>query len=242
MRRNDARVMKRILTTLAQKWPEYLLEMIVITAGILGAFALNNWNENRKELDAEKNLLSNIVEDLRTDSLSIQNSLAQFGSQKKALDRLLIDIQDPDSIYDHLEADFIRWSTVFSPITERNNVEFVSQIGNEEARRALQKYFIKNDLILEVNAELTAIVIESLRPFLRKNGMLNLNSEYANEVQDRIVKLIDPRALKEQMQNTEFQQILLERNWKGAEVLDYLEELQVLNNATIASLGKEKSS
>jgi len=49
--------MKRILTTLKEKWPEYILEIIVLFSGIYGAMALNNWNEYRKERALEKNIL-----------------------------------------------------------------------------------------------------------------------------------------------------------------------------------------
>jgi len=51
---------KRILTTLKQKWPEYILEIMVITIGILVAFTLNNWNQGRKEAVKERELLKSI--------------------------------------------------------------------------------------------------------------------------------------------------------------------------------------
>jgi hypothetical protein len=45
--------MKKIIETLKQKWAEYLLEVLVITLGILLAIGLNSRNEWKKERKKE---------------------------------------------------------------------------------------------------------------------------------------------------------------------------------------------
>ena len=64
-------MMKKILETLNRKWAEYLLEMIVITLGVVGAFALNNWNENRIKQTELNTYLLNLVENLKSDVTSM---------------------------------------------------------------------------------------------------------------------------------------------------------------------------
>ena len=56
--------MKKILEILKQKWAEYLLEILVIVIGILGAFALNNWKEQRQRAVSEYEVLVELHSEL----------------------------------------------------------------------------------------------------------------------------------------------------------------------------------
>lgn len=67
--------MRKILQILKQKWAEYLIEVVVIIIGILGAFMLNNWNENQKKTRLELDLLSLLVNSLNSDLVDIESNL-----------------------------------------------------------------------------------------------------------------------------------------------------------------------
>ena len=92
--------MKRILTTLAQKWPEYLLEMIVITAGILGAFMLNSWNENAKERVLKENYRESLILDLKADTAQIGVRIRSFRENLQQNVRLRRRLQGPTATLD----------------------------------------------------------------------------------------------------------------------------------------------
>jgi hypothetical protein len=84
--------MKRIISVFKEKWPEYILEILVITIGILGAFALNNWNESQKSNRFEQEILTLIGENLTRDSASITAEL----------NSAILAIQLTDSILDRV--------------------------------------------------------------------------------------------------------------------------------------------
>jgi len=81
--------MKKILETLKRKWAEYLLEIIVITIGILGAFILNNWNDNRANRILETEIYNDLYMSLQTDSIQLVKIIgdlkASIEAQKKII-------------------------------------------------------------------------------------------------------------------------------------------------------------
>ena len=71
--------MKTIIAHLKENWIKYGFEALVVTIGILGAFTLNNWNENLKERKKEKILLQQLKEDFETNQELIHIGLESQG-------------------------------------------------------------------------------------------------------------------------------------------------------------------
>ncbi len=81
--------MRKILDTLKRKWAEYLLEIIVITIGILVAFTLNNWNEGRRSKEFELYILKEISTNLKADSVQISEILLSRMEAKNSIMNLM---------------------------------------------------------------------------------------------------------------------------------------------------------
>ena len=70
--------MKKVKEHLKTEWYKYVLEMIVITAGILGAYSLNNWNENSKNKKLEQAYLSDINSEFKKNKEQFTTIMGYF--------------------------------------------------------------------------------------------------------------------------------------------------------------------
>lgn len=81
--------MKKILDTLKSKWAEYLLEIIVITIGILAAFTLNEWKESIQDSTLEHKILKNLEIEINDNINQLEENLIKHEKKKRKTIELL---------------------------------------------------------------------------------------------------------------------------------------------------------
>ncbi|MEN2282965.1 DUF6090 family protein [Algoriphagus sp. SE2] len=133
-------------------------EIFLVVIGILIALAINNWNEEVKNQKREKAFLTNLREDLRADSLRLQelnNTLQSAVSFKRVFEnRINGKESDQDSVNANFRGqynilvDFIPNSTSMDELTSGNSLSLIS--NSSLRRKIVALYNNYNDLILKL--------------------------------------------------------------------------------------------
>ena len=81
--------MKKILQNLKENWITYGFETLVVIVGILGAFALNNWSENRKSSSEAIKLLQDLKAEFEFNQEQIKGPVLLHENQVKGANTIL---------------------------------------------------------------------------------------------------------------------------------------------------------
>lgn len=223
--------MKRIITTLSSKWPEYLLEILVITIGILGAFALNNWNENRIAEIAETELLQTMLKDLKTDSAVMQRAKGEAESVETLHRKIFSESRNPALASDTINADLIRMGKMYLAVFEDNHKENINLITNDEVRGFLIYYLAVGSVVKVAGDQFNSYRDNHLLPYLSSHGIHRVESLFTDDknVSKRKTKIINYQKLKEQFGTEAFDQQLFSLKMRNSWFLEQLGEWEKVN-------------
>ena len=159
-------------------------EIILVVIGILIALQLNNLNENRKNNVFEKEILTQIQENLKNDKLALKEIVTNFSIAVKSSEKILnaeVSQKTEDSINTWLGA-IIQFDR-FQPLTNAYEVlksNGLDKISNKKLRFLLGRYYddeashmIKstNDIEIAFNDHWLPILFEEMVEFEFKKSV-----------------------------------------------------------------------
>jgi hypothetical protein len=230
------------------KTKKYLLyaigEIILVVIGILIALQINNWNEQRKENRNLRDIYSNLLLDIKADSVSYSVNLKELKSIDSLHEQLYKTGVKNDTTIVLQNPSAIRYLLYYNPITKENDPFIASKIINDSIRKEVLTYFRNMKDMDDIYSELDDVIKTKMRVYLGNKKMYKLTNWFENKSKSTAkggfsFDFIDNRELITLSKDPEFQQILFEASLKITNNIDVLDILIKQNTHLINVINNE---
>jgi hypothetical protein len=225
-----------ILKNKTSKYFKYAIgEIILVVIGILIALQINNWNEQRKQNRNLREVYSNLLLDIKSDSVSYIQNLKELKDIDFLQEQLYKTGVENDTTIVIENTSIIRFLPNYNPITKDNDPFLATKITNDSIRKEILIYFRNMKDMDDIYSELDEVIKTKMRVYLGNKKMYKLTNWFENKhkgSEDLSYDFIDSVELIALSKDAEFQQILFEASLKIVNNIDVLEIL-IKQNANL---------
>ncbi|MDX1471346.1 MAG: DUF6090 family protein [Flavobacteriaceae bacterium] len=183
-------------------------EIVLVVIGILIALQINNWNETKKEIRAERELLEVVLENIRTDSLSLDSIINRTDGIIRVHKNLIALSKDEIAEEEVGNLDAVRRSEFNQAITRKNNPNLSNEVRDLQLKKIILDYYLAIDWLESSIHYNNEIIEQKVRPFLAKKKLLNYGNQFNPPNQE--MNLVNTERFLEEFQNEELKQLLFE--------------------------------
>jgi len=160
--------MKKIINHLKENWIRHGFETLYVIVGILIAFSLNDWNEDRKARITEISLLNELITGLSVDSYTLNFNIDKHNQAIKSCEIILRSLNEVEEYHDSLAHHFaaVHYYTTFA--SARGAYESLKSMGfesisNESLRFTIIDLYDQWYTILQTNQKILTGDIHDLK-------------------------------------------------------------------------------
>ena len=168
-------IMKNLIKHIKEEWYKYFLEILVLIIGIYGAFAVERWNEDRKDKIREQKVLTRLLEDFESDLIQLDSRIRLRNLIISYAQQAVLYIDNPqnipiDSVY--IKVSPLFYTTTFDPIDHKlMESGDIHLIENEKLKHLLSTWPSYLHQLKEVEYEYINTYRNIILPFFIETGV-----------------------------------------------------------------------
>jgi len=173
--------MKKLRKLLEKEWIKYGVETFAVLVGVLGAFALENWRDNLKDRQTEKEYIQNLISDIYR-QISIIDEQADFEEimRTKCEDLISVLNKTPDDLDDigKLATSISRKTfVVYNPVFEDLKYSgHLSLLSRTQHKNAVLGFYQLAEYVERVLNKNNAIYADAVTLYLVDHGLADFGS------------------------------------------------------------------